>query len=232
MKASRAYIASLGTSGVLIASFLLLLAVVSAIVAFRGYPGEASNDGLDRLDVRGARQATAVRETARAASRPDREASATRRRDGVRAGRAAGRTVAVRDAMGLRGEGGVAGGRAGGGPTPGGDGAGSGSSGGGSAGGVPSLPVGGDGGGQLPQAPSAGDVVGGIGDAVDDATGGIGGNVGRAAPPLEAPVVETGEAVGGVIERTAPAVDEVVGGITEQVGGVTDQVGGVTGGLP
>ena len=51
MKASRAYIAGLGTSGILIASFLLLLMVGSAIVAFRGAPGQASNDGLDRLDM-------------------------------------------------------------------------------------------------------------------------------------------------------------------------------------
>jgi hypothetical protein len=232
VKASRAYIASLGTSGVLIAFFLLLLAVVSAIVAFRGYPGEASNDGLDRLDVRGSRQAAAVSQAAREGSRSARDGSLTRRRDGVRGGRAAGRSVAVKGAKGLRGESGVAGERAGGGSTPGGaggDGAGSGNGGGGKGDGprLPSLPVEGDGDGQLPQAPSAGDVVGGIGETVDDATGGLGGNVGRAAPPLEAPVVETGEAVGGVIEEAAPKVDEVVGGVTDQVGGATDNVGGV-----
>src|SRR5918996_5334450 len=51
VKASRAYIAGLGTSGILIACFLLLLTVGSAIVAFQGAPGQASNDGLDRLDV-------------------------------------------------------------------------------------------------------------------------------------------------------------------------------------
>jgi hypothetical protein len=228
VKASRAYIASLGTSGVLIAFFLLLLAVVSAIVAFRGYPGEASNDGLDRLDVRGSRQAAAVSQTTREASRSSRAGSLTRRKGGVRGGRVAGRSVAVRDAKGLRSEGGVAGGRADGGSTLGGGGAGSGNSGGGkgNGNGLPSLPVGRDGGSQLPQAPSAGDVVGGIGNTVDDATGGLGGNVGRAAPPLEAPVGDAGEAVGGAIERTAPAVDEVVGGVTEQVGGVTNQVGG------
>jgi hypothetical protein len=229
VKASRAYIASLGTSGVLIAFFLLLLAVVSAIVAFRGYPGEASNDGLDRLDVRGSRQAAAVSQAAREGSRSDRDGSLTRRRDRVRGGRAAGRSVAVRGTKGLRGAGGVAGERAGGGSTPGGDGAGGGNGGGGKGDGpgLPSLPVGGDGDGRLPQAPSAGDVVGGIGDTVDDATGGLGGNVGRAAPPLEAPVVDTGDAVGGVIEQTAPKVDEVVGGVTDQVGGATERVGGV-----
>ena len=67
MKASRAYIAGLGTSGVLIASFLLLLMVGSAIVAFRGAPGQASNDGLDRLDMGRSTEAAAATATARGA---------------------------------------------------------------------------------------------------------------------------------------------------------------------
>ena len=52
MKTSRAYIAGLGTTGILIASFLLVLVIVSAIVAFDGAPGQASSSGLGRLDVR------------------------------------------------------------------------------------------------------------------------------------------------------------------------------------
>jgi hypothetical protein len=51
VKAWKAYIASLGTTGVLITSFVLVLAVVSAIVAFRGWPGEGRNDGLEGLLV-------------------------------------------------------------------------------------------------------------------------------------------------------------------------------------
>jgi hypothetical protein len=43
-KASRAYIAGLGTTGILIASSLLTLAIVSAIVAFKGRP----RTGLER----------------------------------------------------------------------------------------------------------------------------------------------------------------------------------------
>jgi hypothetical protein len=42
---SRAYIAGIGTTGVLIGFALLILAVVSAIVAFRGWPGDAVVDG-------------------------------------------------------------------------------------------------------------------------------------------------------------------------------------------
>ena len=40
MRATRAYITSFGTTGLLIASALLSLSVMSAFVAFRGFPGE------------------------------------------------------------------------------------------------------------------------------------------------------------------------------------------------
>jgi hypothetical protein len=44
MKATKAYIASLGTTGVLLGASLLMLAVVGAVVAFDGWPtGNASN---------------------------------------------------------------------------------------------------------------------------------------------------------------------------------------------
>lgn len=39
MKATKAYIASLGTTGVLLAASILMLAVVSAVVAFNAWPG-------------------------------------------------------------------------------------------------------------------------------------------------------------------------------------------------
>jgi hypothetical protein len=40
LKATKAYIASLGTTGVLLAASILMLAVVSAVVAFDRWPGE------------------------------------------------------------------------------------------------------------------------------------------------------------------------------------------------
>jgi hypothetical protein len=49
LRASRAYIAGLGTTGVLIASGLLLLVVVSTIVAFNGWPGQALVKDLESL---------------------------------------------------------------------------------------------------------------------------------------------------------------------------------------
>jgi hypothetical protein len=42
MRARVAYISSLGTTAILVAAALLMLAVVSAIVAFRGWPGNAT----------------------------------------------------------------------------------------------------------------------------------------------------------------------------------------------
>lgn len=39
MKATKAYIASLGTTGVLLAASILMLAIVSAVVAFDAWPG-------------------------------------------------------------------------------------------------------------------------------------------------------------------------------------------------
>src|SRR4051812_45851868 len=51
MKATRAYIASLGTTGVLVASSALLLVVVSALVAFNAWPGGDPINGLKGLVV-------------------------------------------------------------------------------------------------------------------------------------------------------------------------------------
>src|SRR3954452_22136014 len=51
MRATRAYIASLGTTGVLVASSALLLVVVSALVAFNAWPGGDPIGGLKGLVV-------------------------------------------------------------------------------------------------------------------------------------------------------------------------------------
>jgi hypothetical protein len=70
LKASRAYIAGLGTTGLLIASFFMLLTVGSTLVAFQGVPGQASNGDLSEIELRQQREAAANRErTLLAASR-------------------------------------------------------------------------------------------------------------------------------------------------------------------
>ena len=49
MKATKAYIASLGTTGVLLAASLLMLAVVSAVVAFDRWPGATVTSRVQTL---------------------------------------------------------------------------------------------------------------------------------------------------------------------------------------
>jgi hypothetical protein len=68
MRARPAYISSLGTTAILVAAALLMLAVVSAIVAFRGWPGSATGDGgvqsVPLAPRGGAERAALVRRTA------------------------------------------------------------------------------------------------------------------------------------------------------------------------
>ena len=52
MSVNRAYITSLGTTAILVASSLLVLAVTSAIVAFDGWPGHSAAAAVDRVTVK------------------------------------------------------------------------------------------------------------------------------------------------------------------------------------
>ena len=67
MRADRAYIAGLGTTGVLVASAVLLLAVVSTLVAFRGWPGSDAAEDTGNLIVGESERALVVRGPARIA---------------------------------------------------------------------------------------------------------------------------------------------------------------------
>jgi hypothetical protein len=51
MRARVAYISSLGTTAILVAAALLMLAVVGAIVAFRGWPGAANANGVQSVPL-------------------------------------------------------------------------------------------------------------------------------------------------------------------------------------
>jgi hypothetical protein len=226
LKAYRAYIAGLGTTGVLIGSFLLLLAVVSTIVAFRGAPGEASNEGLGRLDVSDSRPASqlsaapAGSEADRGRQARDRGAAArgSKRRGSVtgRIGGDAGAARGERSAGGFAGvtADGAAPSQAAGGDSGKGEGPGGGAR----------LPVNPRDVGSPPAPPTVGDVATGLGDAVEQTGSGVGETVGTAAPPLETPIVRTGETAAGVVRDAAPVVDQTVDDVT----GVADQV---TGGL-
>ena len=52
MSVNRAYITSLGTTAILVASSLLVLAVTSAIVAFDSWPGHSAAAAVDRVTVK------------------------------------------------------------------------------------------------------------------------------------------------------------------------------------
>src|SRR4051794_41224458 len=52
MSVNRAYITSLGTTAILVASSLLVLAVTSTIVAFDGWPGHSAAAAVDRVTVK------------------------------------------------------------------------------------------------------------------------------------------------------------------------------------
>jgi hypothetical protein len=51
MRARVAYISSLGTTAILVAAALLMLAVVGAIVTFRGWPGAANAAGVQSVPL-------------------------------------------------------------------------------------------------------------------------------------------------------------------------------------
>src|SRR3954463_1749502 len=70
MKATKAYIASLGTTGVLLAASILMLAVVSAVVAFDRWPGGSVQSPAQTLILSDKAPASRVTPTSTAPSLP------------------------------------------------------------------------------------------------------------------------------------------------------------------
>jgi hypothetical protein len=81
MKATKAYIASLGTTGVLLAASILMLAVVSAMVAFDRWPGDSVQNPAQTLVL--SDKAPAIRVSAKT-SGPSATPAAARRAGAVR----------------------------------------------------------------------------------------------------------------------------------------------------
>jgi hypothetical protein len=219
MRATKAYIAGLGTTGILITCFLLLLTVGSALVAFDGWPGAAADDGLQRVVVKN------QEEHATAESRED---GTTRRHEtaGARRGERATERRARRDRRGsverarrsraYR-------------PLPATDDR----SGSGPAVAEPApgaseahTSAGGDKRAQAPiAAPDVGNNVeratgglgetvqgttGGLGDTVQGTTDGLGEAVGGVSPSLGETVSGTGDAAGQAVEGAGDGVGKVV----------------------
>jgi hypothetical protein len=95
VKATKAYIASLGTTGVLLGASLLMLAIVSAVVAFNRWPNSDVSTRVQTLVLADA--PTPIRVSARVAS------SVSSARTISAAIRSAGRPV-VRSGQGVAGE--------------------------------------------------------------------------------------------------------------------------------
>ena len=60
MRARAAYISSLGTTGILVSSALFMLAMVSALVAFRGWPGMTPGSGVQAIPLQSSHSAPFV----------------------------------------------------------------------------------------------------------------------------------------------------------------------------
>jgi hypothetical protein len=212
MRATKAYIAGLGTTGILITCFTLLLTVGSALVAFQGWPGAAAGGGLERVVVKNraerdtaqSRQHRTTRRPGPAGARRAERATGRSVRDGRQVSLqrpALPRTGGLAPAMDDRPGSGQAGGR----PGP--------------AAGAPANTGGGSRRTQEPApAPDVGNTVeqttGGVSDAVQGTTGGLGDAAQGAADGL-------GDAVGGV----SPGLGETVSGSGEAAGQVVDGAG-------
>lgn len=188
MKAGKAYITSLGTTGLLVASSVMLLIVVGALVAFDGWPTSEANsppetvavDGGDTERVVARRRIARERRAVDASSDRARPRSSGGAREAERPGPAESDDIGVVIS-----------------PLPAPD-----TRPGGSGGGSRNAGAG----GESPardDPPADGDsaVVGGVGDTVSGVSPQAGGTIGQ-----------TGDAVGEAVEEVVPVAPSLVGG--------------------
>jgi hypothetical protein len=184
MRATRAYIASLGTTGVLVASSALLLVVVSALVAFNAWPGGDPIAGLKGLVVNNDQQQLELTGPARAAADAAPAAAA------VAAAPPAGTATPAPARGSLASPILPVGGTPGGGgvsqprlttPAPGG------------RGGPAPRPI-------APAAPDVQEVTRGLGGTVEQVTGDTGKTVGQVSPDLGKGVSDTGKALSEIVQ--------------------------------
>lgn len=174
MRAPKAYIAGFGTTTVLVTSALLLLAVVSALVAFKGWPGAGAAEDVANLVVEDPKSVDGPVQVASNAS-PAAAAVASVPAPGTAAAGAGAVTPA--GSLDARVPAGIIGGGGGGGgfrdfpQVTGGPGA--------------PLPTAEPSGGLLPQTPVSGEVrrlTDGLGDTTQGLTGDLGTAVGQLNP--------------------------------------------------
>jgi hypothetical protein len=195
VRASRAYITSLGTTGVLIASSILMLAVVSTIVGFRGWPGDDIVNGLGSLRV-GEDEPT-LQITGPAQIAADAAPAAAAVASTPPAGTAAAAAASAPTTTGVAPTA----------PTTTPDGT------------VvqapthaaPQTPGTNQGTGtaipQTPAAPGVAPVTGGVGGTTQNLTGNVGNTVGGVSPGLGKTVSDTGQAVSQLVEDLGATLD-------------------------
>jgi hypothetical protein len=200
MRASRAYITGLGTTGVLLCFALLLLVVVSAILTFRGWPAGAAGEDSAAVSIgsdRGTGAAPVRREVSAtspaAKARSPRSAARTKRSRS----RARGSVHGVSQSGSHARDEAVAGRSQAAAPA---------------APGTPANPAQHSQGPQAPEAPKApktpnapnvGDVTTGLADTTQQVTEGASGAVGGLAPaPVGQTVSDTGQAVSDLVRQT------------------------------
>jgi hypothetical protein len=202
MRATKAYIASLGTTGLLLAFSASLLVLVGTLFAFDAWPGGEIRDAVESVLVDDDDE-----DTARVAG-PEQVALDAAPAAAAVAGPGAGAPDGA-------GTGGGTGGSGGGGTTtPGTDGGGFGGDGGGTGGGGGTIP---DGGTSIPSTPSVDSTEGTnqVADSTQQLTGGLGDTVGQVSPELGDTVSETGESLSDIV-RDLPDVE--VGGDGVKIG--------------
>jgi hypothetical protein len=232
MRATKAYIAGLGTTGILITCFLLLLAVGSALVAFQGWPGAAAGDGLERVVVKNQAERSAAASASRdepaalrgePAPEPGVEGAGQRSVAGVRHGSARRARQSRVDEPAPAPAPGDGSSRA---PGEAGPGAGDARSGGGDAAKGTQVPA---------AAPDIGDSVeratGGLGDTAQGTTGALGDGVRGATGGLGDPVGGVSPGLGETVTGTGDAAGQVVDGAGEEVGNVVQDTGSAVNGV-
>lgn len=195
MRATKAYIASLGTTGVLLAASILMLAVVSAVVAFDRWPNGNVSTRVQTLVIDESPAAIRVTERSSAPSAttpaPTPGAGAPARAGGPTVTTAPVRRVAV-DEVGTR--------------EPAADGPGS------AAPGVPNVPDAVREARPIIDAVSNPDTTAGrVADGTKTLTDGVAGGVGKVSPELGGVVAGTGEVAAQTL-RDVPLPDNLSAG--------------------
>jgi hypothetical protein len=195
MRATKAYIASLGTTGLLLAFAASLLLLVGTLFAFNAWPGSEIRDAVESVLVDDDEGSLAVAGPEQVAA--DAAAAATAVAAGPGAGSANGTDGGFDDGSGTQG-------------SPGGGFVGGGG-GGGTGGGTPIT----GGGTPLPtdQSIDSGSGTNPVADSTEQLTGGVGDTVGQVSPELGDTVSDTGEALSDIV-RDLPDVKVDGGGVT------------------